>query len=434
MRIGIRREDKNEWEARAPLTPKQVGELILSAGLEFTVQPSRIRVFPDAEYRAAGARISDDLSDCPLIAAVKEIPVDLLEPGKTYLFFSHTIKGQKANMSMLRRLMELGCQLIDYEKITDDAGQRLIFFGRHAGLAGMVDTLWALGRRLKWEGLPTPLEQIEQALRYPSSVEAKRAVAAAGQEIRRQGLPDGVPPLVVGFAGYGHVSQGAQEVFDQLSPLEITPNDLESKGLEGLPEGHRLYKVVFKEEHMVEPGEPGARFVLQEYYDHPERYRGRFSHYLDYLTVLVNCIYWDSRYPRLVTKARLKRMFAGGVSARLRVLSDITCDVGGSIECNVRCADSGNPVYVYDPVTGEAADGVAGRGPVVLAVDNLPCELPRESSADFGAALLGLLPDIAGADFTDSFARCNLPAPIKRATILYKGELTPEYQYLEKYL
>ena len=124
MRIGIRREDKNEWEARVPLTPEHVRQLIAQHGLEFVVQPSKIRAFADEAYAAAGARVAENLADCPLIVAVKEIPRELLEAGKTYVYFSHVIKGQAGNMPMLRRLLELGCQLIDYECIVDDDRRR----------------------------------------------------------------------------------------------------------------------------------------------------------------------------------------------------------------------------------------------------------------------------------------------------------------------
>ena len=434
MRIGIRSEDKNDWETRVPLTPGQVGQLTQSTDLRFVVQPSAKRIFPEAGYIEAGAQVSDDLSECPVIIGVKEIPVAKLAPRKTYVFFAHVIKGQPANMPMLRKLMELGCTLIDYERIVDDKDRRLIFFGRYAGLAGMIDTLWALGQRLRWEGLDTPFARIEPALKYADSEEAKKIVAAVGDRIREQGLPEPLHPLVCGFAGYGHVSQGAQEIFDQLPATVIPPEAVASLRDGGPQARHHLYKVIFKEEHLVEPKDPDARFELQDYYDHPEKYRSRFGPYLDHLTILANCIYWDARYPRLVTKERVREMYSEGASPRLRVIGDITCDLNGSIECNVRCADSGNPIYVYDPATDRTHDGVAGRGPVVLAVDNLPCELPREASADFGAVLTRLLPKMGRADWSQDFEHCNLPDEIRRATILYRGQLTEKYQYLTKYL
>ncbi|PIV69931.1 MAG: hypothetical protein COS08_02885, partial [Euryarchaeota archaeon CG01_land_8_20_14_3_00_38_12] len=150
-RVGIRREDKNIWERRTPIIPQHIKEL-KEKDIEFFVQPSKIRAFRDGEYVEAGANIQDSLNQCNVIFAVKEIPLDFFKKNKTYVFFSHTTKGQKHNMPMLKKMMELKCQLIDYEKIVDEKNRRLIFFGRYAGLAGMIDTLWALGQRLNKGG------------------------------------------------------------------------------------------------------------------------------------------------------------------------------------------------------------------------------------------------------------------------------------------
>jgi len=140
VRIGIRREDKNPWERRVPLIPTHVRELIHQHSLEIWLQPSVIRIFPDKDYIKEGAKIAEDLSRCSIILAVKEIPLDFFEKEKVYLFFSHTTKGQTHNMSMLKRMIEQKCTLLDYEKIVDKEGFRLVLFGRHAGLAGMIDT------------------------------------------------------------------------------------------------------------------------------------------------------------------------------------------------------------------------------------------------------------------------------------------------------
>jgi alpha-aminoadipic semialdehyde synthase len=185
---------------------------------------------------------------------------------------------------------------------------------------------------------------------------------------------------------------------------------------------------------MVEPVSPDDRFELQDYYQHPEKYRSRFSTYVPYLTVLVNGIYWESKYPRLVTKRYLRELFGGPTRPRLRVIGDISCDVEGAIECTVRCTEPGDPVYVYNPLTGETADGYAGEGVVVLAVDILPSQLPREASMDFSAVLKRFIPAIAQADYTVPFEELALPPEIKRAVIAYRGELTPDYRYLEQYL
>ena len=186
--IGIRREDKNPWERRVPLVPSQVARLIGEHELTIHVQPSDQRIFPDEEYRKAGAKVQEDLSSCQAILGVKEMPLAFFERGKTYLFFSHTIKGQPYNMPMLQRMMALQCQLIDYERIIDEKNRRLVLFGRHAGLAGMIETLRALGERLSLEGVPgsqNPFSEIKPAYRYENLTEAKTHLSHLLDAVRR---------------------------------------------------------------------------------------------------------------------------------------------------------------------------------------------------------------------------------------------------------
>ncbi len=426
--IGIRREDKSRWEARVPLTPDDVRELGSRHGVAFQVQRSDIRVFPDADYAAAGAELVDELDSCPVIMGVKEIPVEKLSAGKAYVYFSHTIKGQPANMPALRRLLELGCTLIDYERITDDQGRRLVFFGRYAGLAGMIDTLWAFGQRLRWEGIDSPLAGIEPAHRYDDLAHFEREIAAVADAIRQGGLPAQVCPLVCGFAGYGQVSQGAQYIYDLLPVEEVPPDRLADLP----PRRDVCYKVVFKEEHLVRRRD-GGRFELQEYYQQPERYEADFFRYVPALTLLVNCIYWEPKYPRLITREQFRRLYADP-SPRLRVIGDITCDIDGSLACTTRATTPDSPVYVYDPDSGATTDGVAGRGPVVLAVDFLPCELPADASRSFSQALRPLVPALDQADLGKPLEQSGLPPELQRATIVYRGELTPDYRYLERFV
>jgi saccharopine dehydrogenase (NAD+, L-lysine forming) len=431
-RVGIRREDMYTWERRAPLIPSDAAELAGRHGVSIVAQASPKRVFTDADYRSAGIEVAGDLSSCPVVVGIKEIPIPVLESGKTYVFFSHTIKGQAYNMPMLRRILEMGCTLIDYERVTDDAGRRLIFFGNYAGLAGVIETLWALGERLAWEGIANPFSELERALEYPSLGAAQDALRAVGERIASEGLPPQISPLVIGIAGYGNVSRGAQEILGLLPIEEISPNDLASLRGSGGASDRVVYKVVFKEEHMAQPLDSAAAFDLEEYYTHPERYRGVFDRHLPHLDVLMNCIYWEPRYPRLVTKAKVRELTAG--SGRLRVIGDVSCDVEGAVECTVEATQPDDPVYVYDPIEEKTIRGVAGNGPVIMAVEILPSELPRESSTYFSGVLKRYIPAIAGADYTGSFEACNLPPEIKRAVIVYRGELTPDYRHLEPHL
>jgi len=430
--IGIRREDKNVWERRSPLIPEQVGQLIGEQGLSFVVQRSELRTFSDAEFHEVGADVGDDLSGCPVVLGIKEIPESAFMPRHTYIFFSHVIKGQHHNMPMLRRMMELGCSLIDYEKMTDEVGRRLVFFGRFAGIAGMVDTLAGLGKRLESQGMQTPFSRVRLAHEYGRVALAKAAMAEVGRDIVEQGLPAELSPLVVGVTGYGHVAKGAWEMLDALGATEVEPVDLPALAAKG--DRHAVYRVMFREEHMVTPKEIGHRFDLKEYFGHPELYRSKFEDHLPHLSVLTNCIYWDVRYPRLVTKQWLKQAFSGGQRPKLAAIGDISCDIDGSIEATVKATEPGEPFFVYEPDTGTVRDGVEGEGMLLMTIDNLPCELPFDSSREFGVALLPFVSAIARTDFSLPLEKLDLPGPIRRALILHRGRLTPEYAYIDKFL
>lgn len=432
--IAIRKEDKNKWERRTPLVPKHVKELLKQHELNVIFQPSKIRAYSDQQYENVGARVQEDLSPASVVLAIKEIPQELFERGKTYVFFSHTIKGQKYNMPMLKKLMKKKCQLIDYEKVTDEKGRRLLGFGRYAGLAGMIDSLWALGKRLDWEGQPNVFSEVERAYYYESLQSAKRAISGIGQKIKRNGLPRQFAPAIFGIAGYGHVSKGAQEIVDLLPTKELPADKISDLCSADVFDSHCIYKVVFKEKDMVEPRSDEAEFELQDYYDHPRKYRSRFSSYLDHLSLLINAIYWEEHYPRLVTERDVKQLYKGDSLPRLKVIGDISCDIEGAVEVTVCSTEPGEPVFVYSVDKQDAEMGYQGKGPVVLAVDNLPCEFPRESSSSFSEVLKPFVPDMAFTDYSKPFSELDLPPEIKRSVILHKGELTPDYQYLKQYI
>jgi len=433
-KIGIRREDKNKWEKRVPLVPTDVKQILeANPGISIFVQPSEIRVFRDIEYSNAGCTISENLDECDLILGVKEIPLYFFRPGKTYLFFSHTIKGQTHNMPMLKKILELGCTLMDYEKIVDEKGKRLVFFGVFAGLAGMIDSLWALGKRYSEEGFRTPFSHVKLAHEYSSLEEAKNEIREIGAEIRTNGLPQELSPIVFGFAGYGNVSKGAQEIFDLLPFREFSPAALlEGKAKE--LDSRTIGKVVFREEDTVIPRDPSKKFDLQDYFQNPESYLSNFRPYANHLSVLMNCIYWSPKSPRLLTKVDAEEIWGTGRGSRLKVIGDISCDIGGGIEFTIKETTPDNPVYVYDPITGKMNLGVKGNGPVVMAVDNLPCELPREASSAFSKALLPLIPYFLKIDSGKDFDSCGLPDLLKRATLAWKGKLTPDFEYLYQHL
>ncbi len=425
--IGIRREDKNKWERRVPVIPEHMRQLVQLAGFNFFIQPSNHRVFTEQEFVQWGASVAEDLSHCDVILNVKEVPVEKILADKIYLLFSHTIKGQAHNLPMLRRFMEQRCTLIDYECITDDQGKRLVFFGRYAGMAGMLETLRGLGMRWLQLGWNTPLAEILPAFAYGTVEEARLHITSLEQQLAHGQGPFNAGPVIVGFSGYGQVAKGAQEIFDLLPCRTLAPDKL----AEAKP-WHGFYKTVFTEADMFAPRQADETFNLTEYYRHPEKYRSRFDGYLSYLTVLVNGIYWDQRYPRLVTKAKIAELYRNH-NLPLQVIGDISCDIHGAIECTERTTTPDQPFFTYHPESGVIQDDIAADGVAILAVDNLPATLPRDASTGFSEALWPLLAALASSDMS-SFASCALPSALQRAVILFNGELTPAYRYLAKYL
>ena len=432
FKLGIRREDKNKWERRTPLTPFHVKMLREKFEIETIIQPSAIRVFKDEEYKKAGAEINEDLSDASVVFAVKEIPINFFKPNKTYVFFSHTTKGQHYNMPMLKKMMSLECNLIDYEKITDEKNRRLVFFGRYAGLAGMVDTLWALGQRLKENRISNPFSEVKQTKNYHDLNEIKKHLMKISEKIKNKGFPKNLTPFVVGLAGYGNVSRGAQEIIDLFPVREINPSQL--KEIYEKPSNKTVYKVVFKEKHLVEPIPPRREFDLNDYYNNPQSYRSVFEKYLPCISVFMNCIYWDDRYPRLITKKYLKNNFRDENSFHPLIIGDISADVNGAVEITEKTTDPGNPVFVYNPLNGKIKNGYLGTGVPVLAVDNLPCEIPRDSSIAFSEAIFPFVPHIMKADFNEDFEKLVLPPEVKKAVVLHQGKLTSGYEYMNKFL
>jgi len=238
--------------------------------------------------------------------------------------------------------------------------------------------------------------------------------------------------VVVGFAGYGNVSRGAQSILDLLPHKVIAPNTLVEMAESFSADTGHIYKVVFKEEDMVKPRQGG--FNLQEYYDSPQKYESRFQDYLPFLQVLVNCIYWTEDYPRLVTRQYLKDQTVLQSNLNLRVIGDISCDIEGSIEITRKATKPDHPCFTYMAADDAFQDGVARQGVTVMAIDNLPCEFPRESSESFSNVLKDFVSEIVNADFQGNFSQLPLSGPLKKALILHNGGFTDDYEYMKGFL
>lgn len=429
--IAIRHEDKYKLERRAPLIPRHVEQLV-KQGVEVLVETSKKRVFTDDEYTASGAVVTKDISAASLILGVKEMPFDYFKTQKTYVLFSHTIKGQEYNMPLLQNMIDHKINLIDYEKITDEKGRRLIFFGHFAGLAGMINSLWSYGQRLQNLGFSTAFKALKQSHKYASLADAKKAIELVAEHIKTKGLNTDVGPLIIGITGYGNVAKGAQEIAALLPIEEISPAELLQRSKENNFDLKRVYLVVFKETDLSAPINENNRFELQDYYQHPEKYKNQFEKYVPHISILMNCMYWDDRYPRIVTKDFLEELYK--TEHRLKVIGDVTCDPNGSIEATHIGATIVDPVFVYNPKTRIPTMGFDGDGLLIMSVEILPSELPRESSEAFGDILVNYVIRLVEADYNTSFENLNIPPEFKRALILHNGEFTPDFIYMADFL
>jgi alanine dehydrogenase len=428
-KLGIVKETKNKWERRVPLNPQAVKELT-NKGFEVIVQPSETRIYKDEEFEKAGAVLNNDLSQCDFIIGVKEIYDDQLIAGKPHLDFSHVIKGQDYNMKMLQQILDEKITLFDYEKITNEKNRRLVFFGEYAGNAGMIDTLHGLGKRLKEQhGLDTPFLKVKHSYQYESVEDAIEQIKIVGEEISEHGLPAEICPLNVFLMGYGHVSHGSKKILHALPIEEIEPEELHSKQTE--LKNNKIYVTTFKEKHMVERKDESV-FSLQHYYCNPAEYKSRMEKYLDLCSIYVNAIYWDSNSPIFLPNEYLQKNQKN--NGKLIIIGDITCDINGSVAATVKPTWPDNPVFIYDAKTGKDSDGYEGDGVAVMAVDNLPCEFPKEASDNFSKALMPFMESLLLNDYSKSIHDSSLPDEIKKACITHHGELEPDFKYLEEFL
>eukprot|EP00759_Apiculatamorpha_spiralis_P003632 PhF_6_TR11701/c0_g1_i1/m.19021/K14157/AASS; alpha-aminoadipic semialdehyde synthase len=431
--IAIRREDKNEWERRAPLSPTQVGKLV-SKGIQVIVQPSTIRCYSDKEYEAEGAVIAEDLSPASTIIAVKEVPAHLLIPNRTYMMFSHTIKGQPGNMPLLDTIMEKNIRLIDYERIVGPDG-RIVRFGPYAGYAGIVDTLHGLGLAFLARGYATPFLHVSFAKEYRSLDTARADLLHLGDLIRKNGLPKEICPLTFVVTGSGSVSLAAQQMLHLLPCKYVDCSELERVWKKESKDCHNIYVAVATARDMVRPRDPSKVFSKDAYYKNPQDFVGVFHEtVIPYTRVLINGMYWEPRYPRLLNVSQAKHLHDTN-RFPLVALGDITCDIMGSVEFLVRSTTIANPLFSYDVSASKVVElpDYTGKGTLVLGVDHLPAEFPREATTEFGSNLAPLLEKIAKSDGAVAIQEqeAGLGKEIFRAIVTSHGKLTPNFEYIK---
>lgn len=396
-KLGIIREGKVPPDRRVPLTPAQCRAVSEQhAHVDLVVQRGPARAFTDSEYADAGVPLVDDLGDRDLILGIKEVPVDMLLPGKAYLFFSHTIKEQPHNRKLLRAVLDRGITLIDHELLTNAAGERVLAFGYWAGVVGAYNGIraWRLthgGTTLKPAHECHDLEELERHLHaYP--------------------LPN---DLRIVLTGGGRVGKGAMGVLERAGVERISPADF----LAGERRGP-VYCVLGSAD--LYEREDGRPFDKAAFHQDPSGHRARFLPYARRAHIYMACHFYDPRGPKILTAGDLR-----DPQRSIEVVADISCDIGGPIDSTLRASTIAEPFYGYDPVSGSEVPPGSPGSITVMAVDNLPCELPRDASEAFGNDLLArVLPALVGDD---------PEGMIDRATIAREGRLTENYRYLEGY-
>lgn len=396
--IGILREGKIPVDRRAPLSPLQAQQVCFQyENVQVKCQESPVRCFTDEEYLEAGIPVVEELEDCDILFGIKEVPIKELIPHKTYFFFSHTIKEQPHNRKLLQTILQKRIKLVDYECLTDLAGNRLIAFGRYAGVVGAYNGILSYGLKYNLFDLRRARDCYDMA------------------DLKAEFSKVKLPRIKIVVTGGGRVANGAMEVLDGMHIKKVTPQALLEEEFD-----RPVYAQLRSGDYHRRKTDGG--FDANEFYAHPQMYESTFLDYAQKTDILIAAAFWDPAAPVLFTREDMQHK-----NFKIRIIADITCDIEGSIPSTKRPSTIDDPVYDYNPWEDKVALPFSDRKFVsVMAVDNLPCELPRNASKDFGHDIMKkVLPLLLKEDKEQA---------IQRATIAENGALTPPYQYLQDYV
>ncbi len=394
MKIAIIREEKNPPDSRVPLAPFQV-ESLISKGYKIQVQRSSNRCFKDEEYEALAIPMIDEITDQDFLLGVKEVPVDNIKYDKTYFMFSHTIKEQPYNAKLIQKIISQKSSLIDYEVLVDDDENRVIAFGKFAGMVGAHNALYTYGVQTKLFSLPrmNELDDYNAAKDLYSKIN--------------------LPNTKIVLTGTGRVSNGAALVLEDMGIKKVSPLSFVSEAFD-FPVYTQLSSFYYAKRKDGKPFED-----IQDFYDNPSKYESDFHHYINQADIFINGIYWHPEAPAFFTSEQMKNNFA------IKVIADITCDIApeASVPSTLRPSTIADPVYGYDVQSKQEITPYSG-GIDIMAIDNLPNELPKDASIAFGEMFIkNVLTPLENGD--DSI--------IKRGTIVDKGNLTQRFNYLKNY-
>ena len=398
VKIGIIKEGKNPPDKRVALSPSQC-EYILNnyPDVEVFVQASNIRKFKDEEYQKLGVAIVDSVEDCDILIGVKEVPIEQLIPNKKYLFFSHTFKEQPYNRELLKALLDKNIQLIDWEVIKDKKGRRLIAFGRYAGIVGCYNGFLAYGKKSGAYSLKPAHQCDDRADMEAQLVNVK--------------LPNNFKIVIT---GHGRVGAGAMEIIEKLNLKEVDSPEFLAQDF-----NEPVFTQLAVDEYNAKAD--GSSFSKRDFYNDPSNFVSTFNQYASIADIYIACHYWDSEAPFIFTREDAKAK-----DWKIQVVADISCDIDCAIASTLRPSTIADPLYGYNPIT-ESEDDFMKEGVIgVMAVDNLPCELPLDASVDFGEMFLEHVLEPLTGDDPDNI--------IGRASETLNGELTEHFAYLGDYV
>lgn len=395
LKIGLIREGKVPQDNRVALTPAHCKWLHMNFDdVRVTVQHSDNRCYTDKEYERAGVEVKEDISDCNLLLGIKEVPVDMLLEGKRYMFFSHTKKLQPGNQKLFKALLEKKITLIDYECLEHEDGTRIIGFGFFAGIVGAHNGMMAYGNRTS----AFKLQRVGSVNSFQKLIHTYFGLK--------------LPNIKIAVTGTGRVAHGVLEIMNLMGIHEVEPEDYVEKEF-----SYPVY-VHLKGIDLYEHKETG-KYNRSDFHANPQQYSCRFKNYLAHTDILMNGIYWEKNIPRLFEMEDLLRE-----DLRIQTIADITDDKNGSVPCNLGDSTIDDPVYGVDRKTFQQTAAYLPDSIDVMAVGNLPNELPRDASRYFGEQLI---------KFVLNDIRQGGSKVIEQATMVDAGSITAPFEYMKEY-
>lgn len=399
MKIGIIKEGKNPPDSRTPLTPAHCRKIMLDyPEVEIVVEPSLNRCYTNKEYSECGVELQEDLSDCDILLGVKEVPIAQLIAGKTYFFFSHTIKKQAYNRDLLISILEKNIRLIDYEVLTDHKNERLIAFGFFAGMVGAHNAIYTYAQRTNTFSIPRLIDCHD----YKAALKVYKTL--------------NFPAFKIILTGKGRVGSGAAKVLDDMNIVQVSPEHFLKKQYD-----YPVYTQIDSEDYVKhKEGEPYSK---EEYYSQPKKYIMDFQKFYEVADIFINGIYYDVKAPAFFTVEEMKND-----KFNIKVIADVTCDIApaSSIPSTLFASTIKDPIYGFDPETNSATAPHKAGITDMMTIDNLPNELPRDASAAFADQFVKfILPEILKAESSKI---------LFNATIATNGKLTEKFSYLKPFV